>query len=66
MLIIKYLIPNWYKDKYYDKVGNRKHASGYWWQFIKPRQIAYIYKGSELPDKLYRWFNFYITIKHKH
>ena len=35
----------------------KKHASGYWYQFLIPRRIS-IY-----PIRLYRWLNFYIRLK---
>lgn len=35
----------------------KKHASGYWYQFLIPRRIT-IY-----PIRLYRWLNFYIRLK---
>ncbi len=48
-------IPKWYKKKYKDRLCNRKHASGYWFDFIFPRCI--------FPHiKLYRWLNFYFKI----
>lgn len=47
-----WLIPKWYKEKYKDRILNRKHASGYWFEFILPRCI--------IPHEgLYRWLNFY-------
>lgn len=35
----------------------KKHASGYWYQFLIPRRI------STYPIRLYRWLNFYIRLK---
>ena len=53
--IEKYLIPKWYKEKYSDRVGNRKHLSGYWFMFILPKELVKTSKGRTL----YRWLNFY-------
>lgn len=54
--IEKYLIPKWYKKKYKDNIGNRKHISGYWFMFLYPRCIKLDCDGM---GSLYRWLNFY-------
>lgn len=54
------LIPKWYKEKYKDRTGNRKHASGYWFQFIKPRVICLTHEKDHTL-KITRWLNFYFT-----
>lgn len=53
-------IPKWYKEKYKDRLCNRKHASGYWFDFIKPRIISP--KKINKKFNLYRWLNFYFEM----
>lgn len=59
-LLIKF-IPHCYKQKYQDHVCNRKHSSGYWFDFIIPREIAHYTPTKDINSHLIRWFNFYFT-----
>lgn len=66
-------IPKWYKNKYSDQICNRKHTSGYWFDFIIPREIAHFFPTKNKVSHLYRFLNFYHTktydqntCKHKH
>lgn len=63
--IISHFIPRWYKDKYSDRIGNRKHASGYWFNFILPREIVNYPVTKYTEAHLVRWLNFYFTL-HSH
>ena len=40
-------------------VKGKKHASGYWYQFILPRRLTL------KPTRIYRWLNFYVRLKDK-
>lgn len=40
-------------------IKGKKHASGYWYDFLLPRRLTL------KPVRIYRWLNFYIRLKDK-
>ena len=58
--LIKF-IPKRYKTKYQNRTCNRKHASGYWFDFLRPKILSH--SNGIL---LYRFLNFYFPVRCKH